>query len=227
MDGPARFELGDRLGELVEAPQALDRPSVRVVVHAHLHGGCKTVPSSMDAEVGRHAQSRAAQRDQRDYFAREGARGTNVGRRTFFGSIPGELCSASRASRSHVRAMSIRIDWTRELCSRSAICRHSAARSRHSAALIIGPCPLVPLILHLRRPMSARWPTHPSLIPLTVAVLVHLRPAGRLALRIASRLADSPSYRSEQGQPFASPKLQQRPEGLRATVCRLPLSSEP
>jgi hypothetical protein len=100
-------------------------------------------PSSMDAEVGGHAQSRAAQRDQRDYFAREGgARGTNVGRRTFFGSIPGELCSASRASRSHVRAMSIRMDWTREVCSRSAICRHSAARSRHSAALIIGPCPL-------------------------------------------------------------------------------------
>jgi hypothetical protein len=159
-----------------------------------------------------------------DYFVREGAFGTNVGRRTCFGLILGALCSVSMASRSHVRAMSIRMDWTRELCSPSAICRHSAARSRHSAAPIIGSCPLVPF---------DPTPKTSNVCPVADVPVANAAdcgsfatpPAGRLALRIASRLAASPTYRPEQGQPFASLKLQQRSQGLRATVCRLPLDS--
>ena len=60
----------------------------------------------------------------------------NWGRNTCFGVL-GAVCSASSASRSHTRAMSVKINLTRWLCSRSAICRHSVARSLHSIAVII------------------------------------------------------------------------------------------
>ena len=60
----------------------------------------------------------------------------NCGRRTCFG-LGGALCSASSASRSQVRAMSIRMVRTRKFGACSAICRHSAACSLHSTDVII------------------------------------------------------------------------------------------
>ena len=44
-------------------------------------------------------------------------------------------CSASSASLVQVRPMSSRMFCRRKSCSRSAICRHSAARSLHSAGV--------------------------------------------------------------------------------------------
>ena len=51
--------------------------------------------------------------------------------------LGGALCSASSASRSQVRAMSIRMVRTRKFGACSAICRHSAACSLHSTDVII------------------------------------------------------------------------------------------
>jgi hypothetical protein len=58
----------------------------------------------------------------------------NRGRSTCFGVL-GAVCSASSANRSHIRAISIKINRTRWLCSRSAICRQSMARSLHSSTV--------------------------------------------------------------------------------------------
>ena len=53
------------------------------------------------------------------------------------GGDPCVPCSTSSANLSHVRAMSMRMDRTRIVCARSAVCRDSAASSRHSVASII------------------------------------------------------------------------------------------
>jgi hypothetical protein len=45
--------------------------------------------------------------------------------------------SASIASLSHIRAMSIRMDWTLEFGARAAICRHSMACRLHSTGVIM------------------------------------------------------------------------------------------
>jgi hypothetical protein len=50
-------------------------------------------------------------------------------------------CSASSASLVQVRAMSSRMPCTRMLGARSAICRHSAARSLHSAGVSMATTP--------------------------------------------------------------------------------------
>jgi len=69
-------------------------------------------------------------------FSPYSIRRKNCGRRTCFG-LGGALCSASSASRSQVRAMSIRMVRTRKFGACSAICRHSAACSLHSTDVII------------------------------------------------------------------------------------------
>jgi hypothetical protein len=69
-------------------------------------------------------------------FSPYSIRRKNCGRKTCF-ELGGALCSASSASRSQVRAMSIRMVRTRKFGACSAICRHSAACSLHSTDVII------------------------------------------------------------------------------------------
>ena len=87
----------------------------------------------------------------------------NWGRNTCFGVL-GAVCSVSRASRSHARAMSVKINLTRWLCSRSTICRHSVARSLHSIAVIIlSPDPAIAKPRALLTCQSARFEAIPPI----------------------------------------------------------------
>jgi hypothetical protein len=163
-------------------PRISGRLSSSAVRRATGRIACHTLPAAAQRRVGRV----------REIYLRVK---TSLGRRsTSWGVVLPVLCSISRANLSHVRAMSIRVDCTRKVCARSAICRHSAASSRHSFALII-PEPNRLLILTCRHPHVCLKPD--ALTPISVVCGVF----ATLSARTAPAVAGSP--RRDQAASFA------------------------